>query len=163
MAACEAFFEHLVRVRQSSLYFQPTLLPSTAAAPTAALTAVRRDAVAAILLNLYALALGLRTAQPIPKYLPSAAAARGRLLDRMARVEAELAARDRAANVAGDVAVADADATTAAAATPKQNKGHRRWADVYEYAYSGALTDIVAELQTMKRFCKEICGEVGWD
>ncbi len=39
----------------------------------------------------------------------------------------------------------------------------RRWADVYQYAYSKALTDIVEELQEMQRFTKEICGEVEWD
>ena len=184
IGSCEAFFEHLVQVRQSSLYFQPTLLPSTASAPTAMLTSVRRDAVAAILVNLYILACALRTAQPVPKYLPSAAAARRRLLDRMAVVEAEIAAREKAQEVAATItAAAPAESSTTAATatsshptndqaeeedegqrqtTTQTLTGKRRWADVYSYAYSGALTDIVGELQVMKRFCKEICGEVGW-
>jgi hypothetical protein len=49
----------------------------------------RRDAVASILMNLYVLAGALRAKRPVPRYLPSAAAARKRLLDRMAEIEAE--------------------------------------------------------------------------
>ena len=82
-------------------------------------------------------------------------------------MEAEVAARERAAEVLSDAASSGG----AEVAGSKRNeagvlvmtsKGRRRWADVYEYAYSGALTDIVAELQVMKRFSKEICGEAGW-
>lgn len=38
----------------------------------------------------------------------------------------------------------------------------RRWADVYQYAFSTALTDIVAEVQRLHRFTKEVTGEVGF-
>lgn len=147
------------------------MLSSTAAAPTAALTTVRRDAVAAVLMNLYVLAISLRTAQPVPKYLPSAAVAREKLLDLMAIVEAEVSARERAEALEKEAqeALEQADSAeaeeTMAGGVPvlDSNRGKRRWADVYEYAYSSALTDIVGELQVLKRFTKEICGEVGWE
>lgn len=138
--ACELFFEHLVEVRQSSLYFQPYMLAGSEAA-TEALISVRRDAVAAILMNLYILAGALRSARPVPRYLPSAAAARKRLLDRMEQVEQEL---------------------NAAPKRPKPGK-NRRWADVYQYAYSSALTDIVEQLQQLQTFTKAVTGEVGFD
>src|SRR4051794_32230382 len=50
---------------------------------------VRRDAVAAILMNLWVLAGGLRSKHPIPRYLPSAAIARKRLLQRLEYLEEE--------------------------------------------------------------------------
>lgn len=148
IASCESFFGHLVQVRQSSLYFQPSLLTSD---PTtiSSLTAPRRDAVAVILMNLYLLASALRLDQPVPKYLPSAAAARRKLLDRMEVVEAEQA-REVGAEGNGK--------------GKAREKGRgRRWADVYQYAYSGALTDIVEELRELQRFTKEVCGEVEWE
>ena len=145
ISACESFFEHLIQVRQSSLYFQPTLLASDAEA-VETLASVRRDAVAVILLNLYILACALRADRPVPRYIPSAAAARKKLLDRMEIVEAGYAARARA------------EALTKGLSASKR----RRWADVYHYAYSSALTDIVEELQQLQRYTKEICGEVDW-
>lgn len=42
------------------------------------------------------------------------------------------------------------------------DRGRKRWADVYRYAFSAALTDIVAEVQRLRRFTKEITGEVGF-
>lgn len=145
IAACETFFEHLVQVRQSSLYFQPSMLASD---PTtiSSLAAPRRDAVAVVLLNLYILASALRLGQPVPRYLPSAAAARRKLLDQMEVTEAEQMGVEGKGKEKAD-----------------ENGGGRRWADVYHYAYSGALTDIVEQLQEMQRFTKEICGETGWD
>ena len=145
ITACVSFFEHLVQVRQSSLYFQPSMQASDPAV-VASLMAPRRDAVAVILLNLYVLASALRADQPVPRYLPSAAAARRKLLDRMDVIEAEQASR---AEVEGrDVRGGDRQ---------------RRWADVYQYAFSGALTDIVEELGEMQMYTKEICGVVEWE
>ena len=100
----------------------------------------RRDAVAVILMNLYVLATALRTNHPLPHHLPSAAAARQKLLDCMERVEH----RDAGSDV-------DVERSTG-----------RRWADVYRYAYSAALTDIVAEVQTLQHFTKEVTGELGF-
>jgi hypothetical protein len=50
---------------------------------------VRRDAVASILLNLYVLAGALRSKRPVPRYLPSSAAARKMLLEKMRDIELE--------------------------------------------------------------------------
>ncbi|SLM35033.1 hypothetical protein LPUS_04038 [Lasallia pustulata] len=138
--ACEHFFERLVEVRQSSLYFQPFMLAGGREA-TQTLIGVRRDAVAAILMNLYILAGALRSGRPVPRYLPSAAATRKRLLERMEEAEAEHARFVK---------------------EPRPEKG-RRWADVYQYAYSSALTDIVEQLQQLQSYTKEITGEVGLD
>lgn len=139
--ACERFFDHLVEVRQSSLYFQPHMLANSPSA-NSSLMGPRRDAVAVILMNLYILVCALRTDRPVPRYLPSAAAARQRLLDRMEQVEAE-----QPANRVEEVSSGKT----------------RRWADVYHYAYSSALTDIIEQLQRLQRYTKEITGEVGFD
>ena len=40
-------------------------------------------------------------------------------------------------------------------------KEGRRWADVYRFAFSEALTDIVEQLEQLQRFTKEIVGEAG--
>ena len=141
--ACERLFEHLVEVRQSSLYFQ-SLMRARDEGATNALFEVRRDAVAVILMNLYTLACALRSERSVPRYLPSAAAARRRLLIRMDEVEREQKEAEREGKVKED------------------GKG-RRWADVYQFAFSEALTDIVAELQKLQRFTKEIVGESGWE
>ncbi|CAF9914381.1 MAG: hypothetical protein ALECFALPRED_009579 [Alectoria fallacina] len=155
ITACESFFEHLVQVRQSSLYFQPNMLASHPDA-MAALTVPRRDAVAVILMNLYVLACALRADQPVPRYLPSAAMARRRLLDCMEIVEADQARR------------MEVDAKGKGIEKGGNETGHeegkgRRWADVYQYAFSGALTDVVENLQEMQRYTKEVCGEVEWE
>ena len=44
----------------------------------------------------------------------------------------------------------------------EERKG-RRWADVYAYAYSGALTDIVENLGELRKFTREVVGEVQWE
>ena len=103
------------------------------------LLAARRDAVAAILMNLYIIAGAIRADHPLPRYLPSAAVARRRLLDVMELLEADKANEPRKSAL---------------------RKG-RRWADVYHYAYSTALTDIVEQLQQLQYYTKEIVGEQG--
>ena len=122
-------------------------MPASTLETVDSLTSVRRDAVAVILMNLYILACALRADRPVPRYLPSAAAARKKLLDRMDVLEA-----GHAANVRAEVVTAEGQS---------QNK-KRRWADVYRYAYSSALTNIVEELQQLQQYTKEICGEVVW-
>ena len=146
IAACESFFGHLVQVRQSSLYFQPSVHDSNLSTMES-LTAPRRDAVAVILMNLYVLASALQTGQPVPRYLPSAAAARKKLLDRMEAVKPEQS---------------ESSKTDGKGKSIERGEG-RRWADVYQYAFSGALTDIVEQLQELQIYTKEICGEVVWD
>ncbi|KAL9020644.1 MAG: hypothetical protein Q9185_002092 [Variospora sp. 1 TL-2023] len=134
--SCERFFEHLVEVRQSSLYFQPSLRASNAIASDG-LISYRRDAVAVVLMNLYILASALRANKPIPQYMPSAAAARKRLMDRMAALEAM--SSQESENVG--------------------QKDGRRWADVYRFAFSAALTDIVEQLQQLQKYIREVTGE----
>lgn len=92
-------------------------------------------------MNLYALATALRASRPVPYYMPSAAAARHRLLHRMDQME-----------------------ETAIDAVNLRGEGDRgrRWAVVYQYAFSAALTDIVAEVQQLHRFTKEVTGEAGF-
>lgn len=136
--ACERFFEHLVEVRQSSLYWDPSIGVSNQEAIDG-LTSFRRDAAAVILMNLYILASALRADQPVPRYMPSAAAARKRLMSQMEEVEAKHK---------NDSMV-------------EQRMG-RRWAEVYRYAFSSALTDIVEQLQHLQRYTKEITGEAGF-
>lgn len=63
--ACERFFEYLVSVRQSSLFFHPHYLSDDEQAAES-LLAYRRDAVAAILMNLYVLAGALRGDRKVP-------------------------------------------------------------------------------------------------
>ena len=71
-------------------------------------------------------------------YLPSAAAARKRLLDYMAIVEAERA-------------------------KTKDNLGSdgRKWSQVYSYSYSQSLTGCVEQLEVLQKYTKEIVGEQG--
>jgi hypothetical protein len=110
-----------------------------------ALLPFRRDAVASILLNLYTLAGALRGNRKVPRYLPSAAAARKKLLDRMAEVEIE-----------------HANARTVTGIVPKKGVG-RKFAEVYQFAYSRALTQCVELLEAMQTYTKAICGEEGFD
>jgi hypothetical protein len=110
-----------------------------------ALLPFRRDAVAAILMNLYVLAGALRGNRKVPKYLPSAAAARKRLLDRMAELEVELA-----------------NERSLTTPVPKRGIG-RKFAEVYQFAYSQALTQCVEQLVQLQKYTKAICGEVGFD
>jgi hypothetical protein len=105
----------------------------------------RRDAVAAILMNLYVLAGACRGNRKVPKYLPSAAAARKKLLDRMAEVEIEYA-----------------NARTLIGVVPRKGVG-RKFAEVYQFAYSQNLSNCVERLERMVKYTKAICGEVGFD
>ncbi len=107
------------------------------------LLAYRRDAVAAILMNLYVLAGALRGDRKVPRYLPSAAQARKRLLDHMAEIEAE-----QARNL--DVTKVDSV------------KGNRKWAQIYSYSYSQSLTGCVKQLEQLQKYTKEIVGEQGY-
>ena len=112
-------------------------------------------------MNLYILACALRAGEPVPRYLPSAAIARGKLLNKMETLEAEAAARERAEELVRSKSP-DSIQSSHSVKVAKE-LGQRRWADVYEYAFSGALTDIVEEVQEMQRLTMEICGETKWE
>ncbi|KAF4945454.1 hypothetical protein FGADI_11956 [Fusarium gaditjirri] len=64
-ASCERFFEYLIAVRQSALFYNPNYIRDN---PVAAeeLHSYRRDAVAAILGNLHILAVALRSERKVP-------------------------------------------------------------------------------------------------
>ncbi len=144
----EELFESLVEVRQSSLYFRTYMQDQAAAAGRTGLEESRRDAMAAIMMNLYILAGALRTGRKVPRCLPSAAVARKRLLvkvDELGR-GVEDTGRPQPTGTSGEM-----------------TKGVRRWADVYQYAYSTALTVIVEKVEGAARFTKKICGERGFD
>ena len=113
----ERFFEHLVQVRQSSLYFQPYMIDGPGE-QNRSLLSFRRDAVASILMNLYIMGGALRAKKPIPEYLPSAAVARKHLLDHMEEAELETE-QERAERRQG-----------------QQGDRHRRWADIYRESYA---------------------------
>jgi hypothetical protein len=140
--ACERFFEYLVTIRQSSLFFHPHFMSDNDQGAEILLT-YRRDAVAAILMNLYVLAGALRGDRKVPRYLPSAAAARKRLLDHMAEFEAQLA-----------------QTRSAESSKPKEGDG-RKWSQTYSYSYSQSLTGCVAQLEQLQKYTKEIVGEQG--
>ena len=106
------------------------------------LLAYRRDAVAAILMNLYVLAGALRGDRKVPRYLPSAAQARKRLLNHMAEIEADPA---RGAGLGKVDSV----------------KESRKWAQIYSYSYSQSLTGCVKQLEQLQKYTKEIVGEQG--
>jgi hypothetical protein len=170
--ACERFFEYLVSVRQSSLFFHPYYITHNEEAADALLS-FRRDAVATILMNLYVLAGALRGHRKVPvnipssfflilfiyppslikikslttpqRYLPSAALARKRLLDKMAEIEASLAhTRELERMQSGD-----------------DTGERRRWSQIYSYSYSQSLTGCVRQLEQLIVFTKEIVGEQG--
>lgn len=108
----ERVFEYLVKIRQSSLYFNP-LLRRVDRDIIDPMTLRRRDAVASVLMILYVLSGALRAKRPLPRYLPSAAAARKRLLDSIQESEVENGKTELYTD-----------------AIPG-NLASRRWADVY--------------------------------
>ncbi|KAF9770906.1 hypothetical protein IL306_011478 [Fusarium sp. DS 682] len=135
-ASCERFFEYLIAVRQSALFYNPNYIRDH---PVAAekLHSYRRDAVAAILGNLYILAVALRSEHKVPRYLPSAAAARKKLLHRTAEV-----AREMAQDTEG-----------------LELERQKTWSDIYSYSYNASLTGCVAQLEELEQFTKLIVGE----
>ena len=156
--ALEGFFEKLVEVRQSSLYFGDHIRSQVEAQGTG-LEEKRRDAIAAVLMDLYILAGALRSGRPIPRYLPSPAAARKRLLDRMEEV-------GQGVEIERSLLVEHSEALRPQKSVAEQwskDRAGGRWADVYQYAYSTALTDIVEQVEGMRRFTKKICGEKGFE
>jgi len=150
---CERFFEYLVSVRQSSLFFHPHYMSDNEQAVESLLT-YRRDAVAAILMNLYLLAGALRGDQKVPRYLPNAAAARKRLLSHMAELEAI-----QATNPATFSPTSDSETTNLKVDTLERES--RKWSQIYSYSYSQSLTGCVQQLEQLQKYTKEIVGEKG--
>ncbi|ORY62492.1 uncharacterized protein BCR38DRAFT_347050 [Pseudomassariella vexata] len=138
--ACERFFEHVVTVRQSSLFYHPHFIRDNTEA-AARLLGYRRDAIATMLTNLYVLSGALRADRKVPKYLPNVAAARRELLDQMKALEIELAAGSKfSANM---------------------KAGERKWAQIYSYSYNESLTGCVEQLGELEKYTKVIVGGQG--
>ncbi|GFP57962.1 protein BRE4 [Trichoderma asperellum] len=138
--SCERFFDYLIAVRQSAVFYNPGYIRDN---PVAAqhLLGFRRDAVASILANLYIFAGALRADRKVPRYLPSAAAARRRLLVETAAVEDSMAHHSEASDI----------------------RWHKKWCDIYSYSYNESLTGCVAQLEELEKFTKLIVGEQGFD
>ena len=94
-------------------------------------------------MNLYVLAGALRGNRKVPRYLPSAAAARKKLLDHMAEIEAEQAQNSDVSKV-------------------KSVKESRKWAQIYSYSYNQSLTGCVKQLEQLQKYTREIVGEQGY-
>ncbi|KAK6956590.1 hypothetical protein Daesc_001869 [Daldinia eschscholtzii] len=140
--ACERFFEYIVTARQASLFYHPHFIRDNTEFAVD-LLGHRRDAIATILTNLYVLSGALRADRKVPKYLPSAAATRKQLLDRMGVLEAELAASGKLS-------------------ADKKSEG-RKWAQIYSYSYNESLTGCVEQLEELEKYTKAIVGEQGFD
>jgi hypothetical protein len=140
--SCERFFELLVAVRESALYFDPKFARDNEDAISALLN-YRRDAVASILTNLYILAGALRANRKVPKYLPSAAVARKRLMDKMIELEEEY--------------------ELGKGQGMDRGKERKKWVQIYSYSYNESLTGCVAQLEELERYTKAIVGEQGFE
>ncbi|KAG5943661.1 hypothetical protein E4U60_006543 [Claviceps pazoutovae] len=138
--ACEQFFDYLITVRQSALFYNPSHIRDE---PIAAkqLLSYRRDAAAPVLGNLYILAGALRSQTKVPYYMPSAAAARKRLLLKTDQVEQQIATRAPQANA----------------------RQHKMWSDVYSFSYHESLTGCVAQLEELEKYTKMIVGQQRFD
>ncbi|KAM3503455.1 hypothetical protein MY11210_008710 [Beauveria gryllotalpidicola] len=143
--ACERFFEHTIAVRQAALFYDAGCLRASPAAAERLLPH-RRDAVATVLANLYVLAGALRARRRVPRYLPSAAAARKALLVRSDEVEAELMAHE---------------AEAGAGAPLLEVNTRRKWSDTYRFSYNQSLTGCIVQLEEMEKYTKLIVGEQG--
>lgn len=73
--------------------------------------------------------------------MPSAAAARKRLLVKTAEVEEGMAKE----------------------AAPDDIKMHKKWSDIYSYSFNESLTGCVAQLEELEKYTKLIVGEQGFD
>ncbi|KAH8193710.1 hypothetical protein TruAng_012126 [Truncatella angustata] len=140
--ACERFFEYVVALRQSSLFYHPHFVRDNPEA-AARLLGYRRDAIATVMTNLYVLSGALRADRKVPKYLPNAAAARKELLDQTKVLEAELAASGKYSAIVKTEA--------------------EKWAQIYSYSYNESLTGCVEQLKELEKYTKVIVGEQGFD
>jgi hypothetical protein len=138
--ACDHFFEYLIALRQSAIFYNPGYVRDHSGAAEK-LLGYRRDAVAAILGNLYILAGALRSKRKVPRYLPSGAAARQKLLMRTIELENEMAAF----------------------AKQDDSWERKKWADIYSYSYRESLTGCVTQLEELEKYTKLITGEQWFD
>ncbi|KAK5633339.1 hypothetical protein RRF57_009053 [Xylaria bambusicola] len=153
ISACEQFFDHIVAVRESSLFYHPHFIGDDSEVAME-LLGYRRDQTATVLTNLYVLSGALRADRPVPaaffgmpnciisqKYLPSAAVARKRLLTRVFEFEKEYAARAKHSS--------------------KEQQRELRLGQIYSYSYNDSLTGCVEQVKQLEKYTKMIVGEQG--
>lgn len=71
--------------------------------------------------------------------MPSAAAARKKLLVKTAEVEEDMSAEEG----------------------PSEVQQHKKWSDVYRFSYNESLTGCVAQLEELEKYTKLIVGQQG--
>ncbi|KAF3929344.1 hypothetical protein AA313_de0210175 [Arthrobotrys entomopaga] len=165
----ENFFDRIIDVRQASLYFRISGDKYMAQM----MLSSRRDAVAAILMNLWVLGGGLRSKTPIPKYLPSAAIARKRLLQRIEDLDMEgyyegskYEGKKRRLRftelerLGPPVVDGGFDGSSAERDAKVRYQKIEKWAHFYQYAYSSILNEIVRDLEQLQIYTKAITGEM---
>ncbi|KAI0403290.1 hypothetical protein F4802DRAFT_608175 [Xylaria palmicola] len=140
ISACEQFFDHIVTVRQSSLFYHPSFVGRDSEAAME-LLGYRRDEIATVLTNLYVLSGALRADRSVPKYLPNAAVARKRLLDRTFQLELKHAAREPYLT--------------------KERRREIRLGQIYSYSCNDSLTGCVEQVKQVEKYTKIIVGEQG--
>ncbi|KAI1827356.1 hypothetical protein F4861DRAFT_405891 [Xylaria intraflava] len=138
ISSCESLFEYIIRVRQSSLFYHPHFIGDSSEA-AADLFRYRRDEMATVMTNLYILSLALRVDRPVPKYLPSVAAARQIVLNRMLELEKGYA------QLHGD----------------EVKQRDMRLAQIYYYSYTDSLTGCMEQVRQLEKYTKLIVGEKG--
>jgi hypothetical protein len=134
--ASERFFDYIVALRQSSLFYRPHFIGDDSEAAMD-LLGHRRDAIASVLSNLYVLSGALRSNREVlvsysfrifldmidlmlQKYLPNAAVARKHLLDRMLGLEREH--------------------TTSRKYSSEERRQEMKLGYIYRYSYNESLT-----------------------
>ncbi|KAI0467529.1 hypothetical protein F4859DRAFT_493628 [Xylaria cf. heliscus] len=142
ISACEQFFDHIVTVRQSSLFYHPNFVGGNSEAAMD-LLGYRRDEIATVLTILYVLSGALRADRPVPKYLPNAAVARKRLLDRMFELERKHATKEKY--------------------SAEGKRRETRLGQIYSYSFNDSLTGCVEQVKQLEQYTKIIVGEQGID
>ncbi|KAI0203593.1 hypothetical protein F4808DRAFT_417238 [Astrocystis sublimbata] len=142
ISACEQFFDHLVTVRQSSVFYHPNFIGGKSEAAME-LLAYRRDEIATVLTLLYTLSGALRANRPVPKYLPNAAVARKRLLDRMLQLERKHSVREKYST--------------------EESRKASTLGRIYSYSFNDSLTGCVEQVKQLEKYTKIVVGEQGID
>lgn len=158
--ACERFFEYVVTIRQSSLFYHPHFVGNDSEA-AADLLGCRRDAIAAVLTNLYVLSGALRSRRPVPvsqrvdfaisftqltvdytqRYLPNAAVARRRLIELMSELDKEHVASGNYRS--------------------EEKRLEMKVSQIYSHSFHESLTGCVEQLDQLAKYTKLIVGEQG--
>ncbi|ODQ64853.1 hypothetical protein NADFUDRAFT_4077, partial [Nadsonia fulvescens var. elongata DSM 6958] len=170
---CEAVFQKIVVARISSTYFK-VYEHDKNEDTTKTLMSLRRDSVASVLLIFYILSNGFKSKNKIPRYLPSAVAARNHLYNQIAELEIELLDSDNRSinpNSSSGTPAEEPDQTGSLTrnisfgkinddvpSSSVKEKGIV-WREVHEAAFSKAFTDMTEDLERIVSCSKLILGE----